>query len=92
MLPLDFPGVVGVIDGCHIPISAPTEYPISYINRKGFYSILLQGICNNKMQFIDVFVGICGSVHDARVWRLSDIKNMIDHDVERFSTTWSFIS
>lgn len=80
----DFPGVVGVIDGCHIPISAPTEYPISYINRKGFHSILLQGICNNKMQFIDVFVGICGSVHDARVWRLSDIKNMIDHDVERY--------
>jgi len=80
----NFPGVVGVIDDCHIPISAPTEHPNSYINRKGFYSIILQGICNHKMKFIDVFTGICGSVHDARVWRLSDIKNMIDHDVERY--------
>lgn len=80
----NFPGVVGVIDGCHIPISSPTEHPISYINRKGFHSILLQGICDNKMKFIDVFAGICDSVHDARVWRLSDIKNMIDNDVERY--------
>ncbi|XP_024884070.1 putative nuclease HARBI1 [Temnothorax curvispinosus] len=80
----NFPGVVGVIDGCHIPISAPTEYPNSYINRKGFHSTLLQGICNHKMKFIDVFTGICGSVHDARVWRLSDIKNAIDHDRDRY--------
>lgn len=36
------------------------------------------------MKFIDVFVGICGSVHDARVWQLSDIKNMMDHDMERY--------
>lgn len=80
----NFPGVVGVIDGCHIPISAPTEHPNSYINRKGFHSILLQGICNSKMKFIDVFTGICGSVHDARVWQLSDIKNMIEEDIERY--------
>ncbi|XP_032689885.1 putative nuclease HARBI1 [Odontomachus brunneus] len=80
----NFPGVVGVIDGCHIPISAPIEHPNNYINRKGFHSILLQGICNHQMKFIDVFTGICGSVHDARVWRLSDIRNMIEHDVGRY--------
>jgi len=34
------------------------------------------------MKFIDVFMGICGS--DSRVWRLSDIKNMIDYDVKRY--------
>ncbi|XP_071651177.1 putative nuclease HARBI1 isoform X2 [Temnothorax longispinosus] len=79
-----FPGVVGVIDGCHIPISAPIEYSDSYINRKGFHSIILQGICDHRMKFIDIFAGICGSVHDARVWRLSDIKRAIDYDVERY--------
>lgn len=52
-------GFPGVVDGCHIPISVPTEYPISYINKKRFHSILLQDVCNNKIQFIDVFVGIC---------------------------------
>ncbi|XP_067204184.1 putative nuclease HARBI1 isoform X1 [Linepithema humile] len=80
----NFPGVVGVIDGCHISISAPIEHPNSYINRKGFHSILLQGICNHKMKFIDVFTGMCGSVHDARVWRLSDIRNIIQHDIQRY--------
>lgn len=79
-----FPGVVGVIDGCHIRISAPIEHSNSYINRKGFHSIVLQGICDHRMKFIDIFTGICGSVHDARVWRLSDIKHMIDYDVERY--------
>lgn len=80
----DFPGVVGVIDGCHIPISAPIENPNSYINRKGFYSILLQAICDHRMKFIDIYTGICGSVHDVRVWQLSDIKHMIDHNVQRY--------
>lgn len=31
-----FPGVVGVIDGTHISIRAPTEDPDAYINRKKF--------------------------------------------------------
>lgn len=28
-----FPGVVGAIDGCHIPIKAPAGNPIDYYNR-----------------------------------------------------------
>lgn len=36
------------------------------------------------MKFIDVFTGVCGSVHDARVWRLSDIQQMINHDIGRY--------
>ncbi|XP_066589412.1 putative nuclease HARBI1 [Prorops nasuta] len=80
----NFPGVVGIIDGTHIPISAPAEYSNSYINRKGFHSIQLQGICDHEMRFIDVFTGMCGSVHDARVWRLSDIKEQINQDVQKY--------
>ncbi|XP_066592786.1 putative nuclease HARBI1 [Prorops nasuta] len=77
----NFPGVVGAIDGCHIPISAPSDNPNSYINRKGFYSMVLQGICNHRMKFIDVFAGFCGSVHDSRVWNRSEIKQLIDRNV-----------
>lgn len=68
------PGVIGAIDGCHIQISAPTRNPHCYINRKGYHSILLQGICDTSLKFIDVFAGICGSVHDSRVWYMSDIR------------------
>ncbi|XP_018364042.1 PREDICTED: putative nuclease HARBI1 isoform X1 [Trachymyrmex cornetzi] len=79
-----FPGVIGAIDGSHITISAPTENPDNYINRKGYHSILLQGICDHTLKFIDVFTGMCGSVHDAIVWRLSDIATLIAQDENRY--------
>lgn len=37
-----FPGVVGLIDGTHISIRAPTEEPDAYINRKKFHSLNVQ--------------------------------------------------
>ena len=42
----DFPGIVGAVDGSHIPIVAPgksEEY--MYVNRKRFHSINMQGVC-----------------------------------------------
>src|SRR2546425_503935 len=53
-----FPGVVGAIDGSHIPIKAPTKYPADYFNRKHFYSIVLQAVCDHDGKFIDVFVEV----------------------------------
>lgn len=72
------------LDGSHIPISAPSENAENYINRKGYHSIILQGICDHKLRFIDIFTGMCGSVHDARVWRLSDITTLIVQDENRY--------
>jgi hypothetical protein len=37
-----FPGVVGVLDGTHIPIPGPPDHGDSYINSKGFASMHLQ--------------------------------------------------
>ena len=39
----NFPGVIGMLDGCHIPIKQPKVHGASYFNRKSFYSIVLQG-------------------------------------------------
>ena len=65
--------VIGAIDGCHIRTLKPNDrHYVSYINRKGYYSILLQGICDDTGRFIDVFAGPPGCVHDARLLRLSD--------------------
>lgn len=36
-----FPKVIGAIDGTHVNIPAPTDYPGSYVNRKGHHSIQL---------------------------------------------------
>jgi hypothetical protein len=65
--------VLGAVDGCHIPIKRPQEYGNDYFNRKKFYSIVLQGICSRKLMFIDVDCSWPGSVHDARVFRTSDM-------------------
>ena len=37
-----FPGVLGPIDGCHIPIKAPRINHEQYVNRKGFHSVTLE--------------------------------------------------
>ena len=36
------PGVIGIIDGTHIRLSAPLEGDQDYVNRKGFPSVVLQ--------------------------------------------------
>ncbi|KAK0138468.1 Protein ALP1-like [Merluccius polli] len=66
-----FRSAAGAIDGCHIRILPPAEQNKCYFNQKLFPSILLQGICDPRGAFIDVYIGNPGSVHDARVLRRS---------------------
>jgi len=49
---------VGAIDGSHIPIIAPENYPRDYFNRKGWHSIVLQVVGDGKGLFWDVCVGL----------------------------------
>ncbi|KAK5650044.1 hypothetical protein RI129_001073 [Pyrocoelia pectoralis] len=68
-----FPGVIGAVDGCHIQIKQPLANANDYYNRKQVHSVILQGICNHKRIFTDIYVGMPGRVHDARVLRTSPI-------------------
>ena len=79
-----FPGVIGARDGSHIPIKAPQICPENYINRKGFYSIILQAVCNDQMLFTDTYVGWPGSVHDARVFDNSDLLRGIENNPDTY--------
>lgn len=45
-----FPCVLGCVDGSHIRITAPSENEPNYINRKGYHSINVQGICDHRGQ------------------------------------------
>lgn len=76
-----FPGILGVIDGSHIPIRAPTVNANSYVNRKNFHSILLQGICDSKKRFLDCYAGEAGSIHDACLLRRSDFGQTLPNRV-----------
>ena len=67
------PYVVGAVDGLHIPIVSPRLHAADYYNRKGFHSVLLQGIVSSKCFFWDFDIGWAGSMHDTNLWARSDI-------------------
>ena len=66
-----FPNCVGAIDGTHVPIKRPNKYGTNYYNRKGYYSLLMQGVCDGNGKFCSVSCGYPGSIHDARMLRMS---------------------
>ena len=68
-----FPQCAGAIDGCHIPIEAPQDCPADYHNRKGWYSVILQGLVDHTGCFTDINVGWPGRVHDSRVLQNSEL-------------------
>ena len=75
-----YPQCGGAIDGSHIPIIAPQQFHTDFFNRKGWHSIILQGVVDGKYRFMDITVGWPGSVHDARVFTNSDIYHMGQDD------------
>ncbi|KAG9273582.1 protein ANTAGONIST OF LIKE HETEROCHROMATIN PROTEIN 1-like, partial [Astyanax mexicanus] len=62
-----FTQVAGAIDDTHINIKAPSNAPADYYNRKGQYSVILQGVVHNNMKFWDINFGQPGKVHDAHI-------------------------
>ncbi|XP_071057067.1 uncharacterized protein [Onthophagus taurus] len=74
------PGIVGAIDGTHIIIKQPINNPIDYYNRKEQHSVILQAVCDDKCVLTDIFVGMPGRMHDARVFRNSPLfQKLRDH-------------
>ena len=74
-----FPQVVGAIDGSHIALkTVPVNERIEYFNRKQDYSIVIQGVADASFKFLDVSTGYPGSIHDARILRLSKLQREID--------------
>ena len=74
-----FPQVVGAIDGSHIALkTVPVNERIEYFNRKQYYSIVIQGVADASFKFLDVSTGYPGSIHDARILRLSKLQREID--------------
>ncbi|CAM5106686.1 unnamed protein product [Natator depressus] len=70
---IGFPNCGGAIDRMHIPILAPDHLANQYINRKGYFSMVLQALVDHKGHFTDIKVGWLGKVHEARIFRNSGL-------------------
>ncbi|KAK9507596.1 hypothetical protein O3M35_007419 [Rhynocoris fuscipes] len=79
-----FPNVIGVIDRTHIKIGKPVNDADSYINSKGFYSIQMQAVCDNRSKLLHVFIGYPGSVHHSQVFKNSTLKNTLQEKCGRY--------
>ena len=68
------PGIVGAIDCTHIAIISPGgDNAELYRNRKGFFSINVQAICDGDLRITNLVARWPGSTHDNRIFENSDI-------------------
>ncbi|XP_061185223.1 putative nuclease HARBI1 [Saccostrea echinata] len=68
-----FPGVIGAVDGTHVRIIGPSLHENVYVNREGYNSLNVQGICDHQGRFINVVAKWPGSNHDSFIFRESDV-------------------
>ncbi|CAM4614605.1 unnamed protein product [Lepidochelys kempii] len=66
---MGFPNCGGAIDGTHIPELAPAHRASKYINRKGYFSMVLQAFVDHRGLFMDINAGWSGKVHDTRIFQ-----------------------
>lgn len=68
------PQAMGAIDGTHIEIIAPPgRGKFDYFDREHRYSVTLQAVVGDNLEFLDTAVGFPGSMHDARVLQQSEL-------------------
>ena len=73
------PEVIGAIDCTHVPIQSPggNEAEI-YRNRKGYFSINVQLISDQRGYIMDVVARWPGSVHDSTIFDHSGIRALLE--------------
>ena len=74
------PQIKGAIDGYHIQINAPPDNHEDYFNRKQHYSVNLLGVVDLNLKFMHATVVYPGSIHDARVLRISGLYELAENE------------
>lgn len=70
-------GCVGAMDGLAIKIQEPSlldvPNPSVYYNRKGFFALNMQGVCDHRLRFLFMSVVTPGSSHDSMAYQLGSL-------------------
>lgn len=89
-----FPNVIGAIDCTHIAIhKPPIEHPdrpaLAYYNRKGYYSINVQAVCDSNLKILAINARYPGTTHDAAIWATSSVNRYLRRKfLEGDQRTW----
>lgn len=76
-----FPNVIGAIDGTHIRLQSPGgENAEIYRNRKGYFSLNVQVVCDANLKISDVVCRWPGSAHDSRIFNNSLLKARFENN------------
>ncbi|XP_017465157.1 PREDICTED: putative nuclease HARBI1 [Rhagoletis zephyria] len=76
-----FPKVVGCIDCTHIRIQSPGgENAEIFRNRKGYFSINVQAVCNANLELTDLVFRWPGSAHDSNIFSNSRLKHRFEQN------------
>uniref|UniRef100_A0A1B6MNX0 DDE Tnp4 domain-containing protein n=1 Tax=Graphocephala atropunctata TaxID=36148 RepID=A0A1B6MNX0_9HEMI len=70
-----FPNCIGALDCTHVKIQSPGgEHAEHFRNRKGIFSINVQGVCDSALLFRNVVARWPGSTHDSHIFTSSRLK------------------
>lgn len=72
------PNVVAIIDGTHVPIQV-FAFQEQHFNRKERHTINNQVVIDGKRRIVDLETGYPGSMHDARVFRRSELARRLEN-------------
>lgn len=73
------PGVIGAIDCTHVPMQCPGgDDGEIYRNRKGYFSINVQLLCDQTGYVSDVVARWPGSVHDSTIFDNSYVRTLME--------------
>lgn len=73
-----FPCAIGALDCTLIKIEKPRVHGDEYVCRKGYPALNVQATCDANGIFTSVDCSWAGSVHDARIWRNSNIQQTLN--------------
>ena len=76
-------GALGAVDGSHIPVSPPKGERGTYINRKGWYSIILSAVVDGRGRFLDISTGWPGRASDAAIIKEQALWERCERDGDR---------
>ena len=76
-------GALGAVDGSHIPVSPPKRERGTYINRKGWYSIILSAVVDGRGRFLDISTGWPGRASDAAIIKEQALWERCERDGDR---------